>query len=182
MWADICIIWVKKGKFDPKLTPKIAPTPKLDFSSGQPPFLIAPSDRGAKLGTIHRRNFREKKFWALWEFFWKKIYYIKSRSKMAPKIGTQNGTKIGTKLVPAIFDASRASWRLIFYAMKSWERQLPNACRCTSQFVIFGTQNDEKESGPLSENHFWFHYCATFWNWCSKNEISRLNKCCPVLA
>ena len=49
----------------PKLHPKIATTPKRDFSSGQPTFLIAPSDRGAKLGTIHRRNFREKIIWAL---------------------------------------------------------------------------------------------------------------------
>ena len=45
--------------------------------------------------------------------------------------------------------ASRASWKLIFYALKSWERRLLNAYRFNAQLVIL-RRNGAKWMGPFS--------------------------------
>ena len=51
--------------------------------------------------------------------------------------------------------ASRASWKLIFDALKSWDRWLFNACRCTPQLAIL-LRKMAKRIGAFSGCNFSF--------------------------
>ena len=73
--------------------------------------------------------------------------------------------------------ASRASWKLIFDALKSCGRRLFNAYRFNPQLAIL-LHKMGKRIGAFCGMRFWFHYYTKNTKTCPKNMISWSHKCC----